>query len=127
MPRYKSYNMLIQRFSRAGREEGLLSEVIFIVKSRWRGPYNKLGGSKYTQPQYIGDLRASALRNNIRGRQNAETADIAGDASSIALVSTKQLVDTRSGRRLSPSSSIVRLPKELIVPTLRPKKRLTNA
>jgi hypothetical protein len=49
-----------------------------------------------------------------------------GNALSIALVSTKQLVDIRSGRRLSPSSSIVRLPKELIVLTLRLKKRLTN-
>ena len=98
-----------------------------MVKSRWRGPRDKLGGSKHTQPQCIGDLRASALRNDIRGRRNAETADIAGDASSIASVSTEQLVDTRSGRGLSPGSSIVRLPKELIIPTLRLKKRLTNA
>jgi hypothetical protein len=50
-----------------------------------------------------------------------------GDALSIASVSTKQLVDIRSGRRLSPSGSTVRLPKELIVLTLRLKKRLTNA
>src|SRR6266705_1864366 len=97
-----------------------------MVKSRWRGPCNELGGSKHTQPQYIGDLRASALRNDICGRQNAETADIAGDASSIASVSTKHLVDTRSGRGLSPSGSTVRLPEEFIIPTLRPKKRLTN-
>ena len=67
------------------------------------------------------------LRNNIRGQQNAKTADIAGNASPIASVSTKQLVDTRSGRRLSPGGSIVRLPKELIIPTLRLKKRLINA
>jgi hypothetical protein len=50
MPRYKSYNILIQRFGRAGRGEGLLGEAIFMVKSRWRGPCDKLGGSKYTQP-----------------------------------------------------------------------------
>ena len=53
--------------------------------------------------------------------------DIASDALSIVLVSTKRLVDIRSGRRLSPSGFIVRLPKELIIPTLRLKKRLTNA
>jgi hypothetical protein len=50
-----------------------------------------------------------------------------GNALSIALVSTKQLVDIRSGRGLSPGSSTVRLPKELIILTLRLKKRLTNA
>ena len=71
-----------------------------MVESRWRGPCDELGGSKHTQPQCIGDLRASALRNDIRGRQNAETADIAGDALSIASVSTEQLVDIRSGRGL---------------------------
>ena len=53
--------------------------------------------------------------------------DIASNALSIASVSTKQLVDIRSGYRLSPSGSIVRLPKELIVLALRLKKRLTNA
>ena len=52
--------------------------------------------------------------------------DIVGDALSIALVSTEQLVNIKSGRRLSPSGSIVRLPKELIVLTLCPKKRLTD-
>ena len=67
------------------------------------------------------------LHNDIRGQQNAETADIAGDALSIASVSTEQLVDTRSGHKLSPSGSTVCLPEELIIPTLRPKKRLTNA
>ena len=126
MPRHKSCNMLTQRFGRAGRGEGLSGEAIFMVESRWRGPCDKLSSSKHTQPQYIGDLRASALHNNIRGQQNAETADIAGDTLSIALVSTKQLVDIRSGRGLSLSGFIVRLPKELIVPTLRLKKRLTN-
>jgi hypothetical protein len=75
----------------------------------------------------MGDLRVSALRNDIRGRQDADTADIASDASSIASVSAEQLVDTRSGRGLSPGGSTVRLPEELILPTLRPKKRLTNA
>lgn len=99
MPRHKSCNMLTQRFGWAGRGEGLSGEAIFMVESRWRGPCDELGGSKHIQPQRIGDLRASALRNDIRGRQNTETADIAGDASS----------------------------EELIVPTLRPKKRLTNA
>ena len=53
--------------------------------------------------------------------------DITGDALSIILVSTKQLADIRSGCGLSPNSSTVCLPKELIIPTLRPKKRLTNA
>ena len=67
------------------------------------------------------------LRNNIRRQQNIETADIVSDASSIALASTKQLVDTRSGHRLSLSGFIVRLPEELIILTLRLKKRLTNA
>ena len=66
------------------------------------------------------------LRNDIRGQQNVETADIAGDALSIASVSIKQLVDIRSGRGLSFSNSIVCLLKELIVPTLCLKKRLTN-
>ena len=118
--------MLTQRFGQVGQGEGLSGEVIFMVKSRWQGPCNKLGSFKHTQTQYIGDLRASALCNDIRGQQNVETADIVGDASPIVSVSTKQLVNTRSGRRLSLSSSIVRLPKKLIVPTLRPKKRLTN-
>ena len=67
------------------------------------------------------------LHNNIYRRQNTETVDITGNALSIASVSTKQLVDIRSGRGLSLSGSIVRLPKELIIPTLRPKKWLTNA
>ena len=67
------------------------------------------------------------MRNNICRRQDADTIDIASDALSIALVSTKQLVDIRSGRRLSSSNFIIHLPKELIVPTLCPKKRLTNA
>ena len=66
------------------------------------------------------------LHNNIYRRQNTETVDITGNALSIALVSTKQLVDIRSGHGLSPSGSIVRLPKELIVLTLCLKKRLTN-
>ena len=74
----------------------------------------------------MGDLRVSTLRNNIRGRQNVDTMDITSNASSIALVSAKQLVDIRSGRGLSPSSFTVRLFKKLIVLTLRPKKRLTN-
>jgi len=52
--------------------------------------------------------------------------DIASNALFIVSVSTKQLVDIRSGYRLSPSGSIVRLPKELIVLTLCLKKRLTN-
>ena len=52
--------------------------------------------------------------------------DIAGDTLSIALVNIKQLVDIKSGCRLSPSSFIVCLPKEFIIPTLRLKKRLTN-
>ena len=67
------------------------------------------------------------LRNNIRGRQNIETTDIAGDALSIVLVSTKQLVNIKSGPRLSPNSFIVCLFKKLIMLTLRLKKRLTNA
>ena len=71
-----------------------------MVKSCWRGPYNKLGGFKYTQPQCIGNFCTSALRNNIRGRQNIETTDIAGNALSIVSVSTEQLVDIRSGRGL---------------------------
>ena len=66
------------------------------------------------------------LCNNICGRQDAETIDIVSDVLSIALVSTKQLVNTKNKYRLSPSSSIVYLPKELIIPTLRLKKRLTN-
>ena len=52
--------------------------------------------------------------------------DITGDALSIALVSTEQLVNIKSGRGLSPSDSTVCLPKEFIIPTLRLKKRLTN-
>ena len=55
-----------------------------------------------------------------------ETIDIMGDVLSITSVSIKQLVDIKSGRRLSPSSSIICLPEELIIPTLRLKKRLTN-
>jgi len=74
----------------------------------------------------MGDLRVSMLCNNIRGRQDIKTADIASDILSIASASTKQLVDIRSRRGLSPSSSTVRLPKEFIVLTLRLKKRLTN-
>ena len=126
MPHHKSYNILTQRFGRAGQREGLLGKAIFIVKSCWRSPYNKLGGFKYTQPQYIGDLHISTLYNNIRGRQNAETANIIGDTLFIVLVSTEQLIDIRSGHKLSPSNFIVRLPKELIVLTLCLKKRLTN-
>jgi len=53
--------------------------------------------------------------------------DITSDASSIASASTKQLVDIRSGRGLSPGGFIVRLLKKLIILTLRLKKRLTNA
>jgi len=98
-----------------------------MVESRWWGPCDKLGGSKHTQPQRIGDLRVSALYNDIRGRQDVETMDIASDALSIALASTKQLVDIRNGRRLSLSGSTVRLPEELIVLTLRLNKQLTNA
>jgi len=41
--------------------------------------------------------------------------------------STKQLVNTRSGRRLSPGGSTVRLPKKFIILTLRLNKWLTNA
>ena len=126
MPRHKSCNMLIQWFSQAGQREGLLGEAIFMVESCWQGPRNKLSSSKHTQPQHIGDLYVSALRNNICGQQDIKTADIASNALSIALASTKQLVNIRSGHRLSPSSSIVRLPKELIILTLRPNKRLTN-
>jgi len=74
----------------------------------------------------MGDLRVSALCNNICGRQDIETADITSDALSIALANIKQLVDIKSGRGLSPSSSTVCLPKELIVLTLRLKKQLTN-
>ena len=66
------------------------------------------------------------LRNNIRRQQDADTTDIISDTLSIASVSAKQLVDIKSGRRLSPSGSIIRLFKELIVPTLCPKKWLTN-
>ena len=66
------------------------------------------------------------LCNNIHRRQNAKTVDIAGDILSIALVSTKQLVDIRSGHKLSPSGFTVCLPKKLIILTLRPKKWLTN-
>ena len=97
-----------------------------MVKSRWQSPCNKLSSSKYIQPQCIGDLCTNILRNNIRGQQNAETTDIADDVSSIASVSTKQLVNTRSGYKLSPSSFTVCLPEELIIPTLRLKKWLTN-
>jgi len=53
--------------------------------------------------------------------------DITSNALSIVLASTKQLVDIRSGYRLSPGGSIVRLPKELIILTLRLNKQLTNA
>jgi hypothetical protein len=60
-----------------------------MVKSRWWGPRDELGSSKHTQPQRIGDLRVSALHNNIRERQDVETADIASDALSIASASTK--------------------------------------
>ncbi len=127
MPRHKSYNILIQQFGRAGRGKGLLGEAIFIVESRWQSPCDKLSDSKHTQPQYIDDFCASVLRNNIHRRQNVKTVDIAGDALSITLVNTKQLVDIRNGRRLSLSGSTVRLPEEFIVPTLRPKKWLTNA
>ena len=67
------------------------------------------------------------LCNNIHRRQNAKTVDIAGDILSIASVSTEQLVDIRSKRGLSPSGFTVHLLKKLIIPTLRPKKRLTNA
>ena len=66
------------------------------------------------------------LYNNIYGQQNTETTDIVGNTSSIASVSTKQLADIKSGYRLSPSNSTVCLFKELIVPTLYLKKRLTN-
>ena len=68
----------------------------------------------------------SVLYNNIRGRQNIKTVDIAGNALSIASVSTEQLADIRSKRGLSPSSFTVRLPEELIIPTLCLKKQLTN-
>ena len=50
-----------------------------------------------------------------------------GDALSIALISIKQLVNTRSGHRLSPSGFTVCLPEELIILTLSLKKWLTNA
>jgi len=70
----------------------------------------------------MGDLCVSTLYNNIHRRQDIKTADIASDTLSIVSASTKQLVDTRSGRRLSPSSFIVYLPKKLIIPTLRLKK-----
>ena len=53
--------------------------------------------------------------------------DIVGDVLFIVLVNIKQLVDIRSGRGLSFNSFIIYLPKELIIPTLRLKKRLTNA
>ena len=53
--------------------------------------------------------------------------DIASNASSIASVSTEQLVDIRNRYGLSPGGSIVRLPKEFIILTLYLKKRLTNA
>ena len=66
------------------------------------------------------------LYNNIRGRQDIETVDIASDVLFIASASTEQLVDTRSGCGLSPSGFTVRLPKELIILTLRLKKRLIN-
>jgi len=75
----------------------------------------------------MGDLRVSALCNDIRGRQDIKTADITSDASSVVLASTKQLVNIRSGRGLSPSGFIIRLPKELIVLTLYLKKWLINA
>ena len=71
-----------------------------MVESCWRGPCDELGGSKHTQPQCIGNLHTSVLRNNIRRRQNAETMDITGNALSIASVSTEQLVNIRSGRKL---------------------------
>ena len=97
-----------------------------MVKSRWQGLCNKLGSSKHTQPQRIGNLWVNVLRNNIYRRQDAETVNIASDILSIASVSTKQLADIRSGHRLSLSGSIVCLSKKLIVLTLRPKKQLTN-
>jgi len=74
----------------------------------------------------MGDLRVSALCNNICGRQNTKTADIASDALSIVSANTKQLVDIRSGCGLSLSGFTVRLPEELIIPTLCLKKWLTN-
>ena len=74
----------------------------------------------------MGNLYISILCNNIRGRQDIETIDIISNALPIASVSTKQLVNIRSGRRLSLNSFIIRLLKELIIPTLRLKKRLTN-
>ena len=52
--------------------------------------------------------------------------DITGDALSITLVSTKQLINTKNGYMLSPNSSTVRLLKEFIILTLRLKKQLTN-
>ena len=52
--------------------------------------------------------------------------DITSNALSIALVSTKQLVNIKSERGLSLGGSIVRLPEKFIVLTLRPKKWLTN-
>ena len=69
----------------------------------------------------------SVLYNDIHRRQNIKTVNIAGDVLSIALVSTEQLADIRSGYRLSPSNSTVYLLKELIIPTLHLKKQLTNA
>ena len=75
----------------------------------------------------MGDLYISILHNNICGRQDVDTMDIASNALSIASVSVKQLVNIRSRCRLSPSNFIVCLPKELIIPTLRLKKWLTNA
>ena len=59
-------------------------------------------------------------------QQNAETTNIAGNALSITSVSIKQLIDIKSRYRLSPSSFIIHLFKEFIIPTLRLKKRLTN-
>ena len=126
MPCYKFCNILLQQFSWVGQKEGLLGEAIFIVKSHWRSPYNKLGGSKYTQPQYIGDFHINILRNNICGQQGINTINIINDTLSIASVSTKQLINIKSRCGLSPNNSIVYLPEEFIILTLCLKKRLTN-
>ena len=53
--------------------------------------------------------------------------DITGNALSIVLVNTKQLINTKSGHRLSPNGFTVYLPEELIILALHPKKWLTNA
>ena len=52
--------------------------------------------------------------------------DIIDNTLSIALVSTKQLINTKNRHRLSPNNSTVCLLKELIIPILHLKKRLTN-